>query len=373
MTSVETLTRFLSLDKSQRGAGTGSNEGDKVISIHPEVLKYGVISTGFYYHLKFQIKNNTLSPVRVRVELQPSYGEKNSIRLVQLPDLVAPGMTTSITLELTPEFPGLAKFHLTVSQNHNNYSLKRDIDAHIVTQETFKYVKKSLQIQKRAVYQPNVEPVGPMLGLMSSSSTQTPITSLSEALIMDDEDMYDLLAIPMTPLTIYDPFDKCLRIDRLLGQVHVDPALTLEEVLAKNQENRTQRLEELEEQGFLTQESMDRLRKERESNGQVDPYDHPDSFGGFDSHDDSEREEEEGCSVDGEQDLAMTSQSLKTNASVSSLLAMKRDRIEQQRRATINASTAFAQGSKGVNALRTLTIVQNKSKTYSIAEEHKVA
>jgi hypothetical protein len=49
--------------------------------------------------------------------------------------------------------------------------------------------------------------------------------------------------------------------------------------------------------------------------------------------------------------------------SVSSLLAMKRDKIEKQRRATITSATAFAQNSKNdsmVNSMRTLTTIQTR-------------
>lgn len=208
-----------------------------VMQIAPTHLKFGVIPNGFYYNLKFSIKNNTLSPMRVRVECTPTYGEKNSIRIVHLPDLVAPGMSTSITLELSSEFPGMAKFQLRVSQNHDSFVLERDIDAHIVTQETFKYVKKSLQIQRRPVHQPNVEAAGPMVGLVQGS-THTPITSFSEALIMDDEDMDDLLDLPMTSTTYWDPFAKCLRIDPQLGHVIVDKDISMEESLRRTMESR---------------------------------------------------------------------------------------------------------------------------------------
>lgn len=119
-----------------------------------------------------------------------------------------------------------------------------------------------------------------------------------------------------------------------------------------------------------------RLREDRRANGYVDPYENPDAFAGFDNEE-SEEEEEEAADEQEEDgnELGMTS-STKSIASVSSLLAMKRERIEQQRRATISASSQFAnETAKGdglVHSLRTLNIVQNKNKSYTIAEEHKV-
>ena len=49
--------------------------------------------------------------------------------------------------------------------------------------------------------------------------------------------------------------------------------------------------------------------------------------------------------------------------SVSSLLAMKRDRIEKQRRETVNSANQFADSSKRdsmVNSMRTLSMIQSR-------------
>lgn len=208
-----------------------------VISIMPSTLKFGVIPCGFYYNLKFSIKNNTLVPMRIKVDIKPAFGEKNTIRIVQLPDLIAPGMSTSITLELSSEHVGMARFVLRVSQNHSDFALAHDVEAHIVSQETFKYVKKSLQMQKRPVHLPNVEAAGPMLGAVNNS-VATPITSFSEALIMDDEDINDLLMVPMAPNVYWDPFAKCLRIDPQLGGVVVDKDCSLEASLERTKNQR---------------------------------------------------------------------------------------------------------------------------------------
>lgn len=196
------------------GSGTGTTPPP--ISVFPNNLKFGVISSGFFYHMKFQIKNNTLDPMRVKVFCTSGHNERNMIRQVGLPDIAAPGMTVTITLEVTTEHAGMSVFHLKVAQNLNDYVCEKEILAHIVTQETFKYVKKSLQIQKRPIHEHNVEAAGP---LMANSSVNTPIASMSEALIMDDEDIDDLLDLPTTPNLFWDPFAKCLRIDPLLGQV----------------------------------------------------------------------------------------------------------------------------------------------------------
>lgn len=75
---------------------------DAAITIAPETLYFGVVSTGFIYRLKFTIQNNLLFPIRVRAitsdisnnmnlsdanfEADPYLvRDNNSIRLVEFP------------------------------------------------------------------------------------------------------------------------------------------------------------------------------------------------------------------------------------------------------------------------------------------------
>jgi hypothetical protein len=220
---MDPTTIFLNTaSRPETTAGARSNYMDSaipIINILPDKLKFGVISSGFYYTLKFSIKNNTLSPMRVRVDCYPTEGEKNSIRLAQLPDIIAPGMTTQIVLELTTEHVGQSSFRIKIGQNLTPLVFERIVDAHIVTPETFRYVKKSLHIQKRPIYFTNVELVGPMVGIYNTLTQASVATTFSETLIMDDEDMDDLFDLPMAPNVYWDPFSKCLRIDPQLGEV----------------------------------------------------------------------------------------------------------------------------------------------------------
>jgi hypothetical protein len=60
---------------------------------------------------------------------------------------------------------------------------------------------------------------------------------------------------------------------------------------------------------------------------------------------------------------SVISQSSTRVSSVSSLLALKRGKLEHMRRATINAATAFATSSRNdakVNSMRTLTMINSR-------------
>lgn len=192
-----------------------------VLSISPAVLSFGVVSCGFYYNLKFQVKNHEIVPLRIKVIVAPYEDEKNTIRVVNLPDVIAPGMESQITLELAAEFPGISMFSLKITQNYDTSVYSKYVEANIVTQETFKYVKKSLELQKRPIHRHNVITLSSIQGYSESASINTPATSFSEALIMDDEDLDDLLSYPKASNVYWDPFEKCLRIDPPLGSVSI--------------------------------------------------------------------------------------------------------------------------------------------------------
>ena len=218
MAATEQYDTRLTLSKSYQQLFTTNGTPMDIISISPKRLFYGVVSLGFYYNLKFSIQNNSLNPVRVRVTIQPNEGEKNSVRIVNIPDKIAPGMATAITLELTAEVAGISGFTLQVTQSSDPRIYTKLVEAHVVTPETFKYVKKSLELQKRPIYRANVSVITSIPG-MDAMSLATPATTFSEALIMDDEDINDLLDFPMAPNVYWDPFEKCLRIDPQLGTV----------------------------------------------------------------------------------------------------------------------------------------------------------
>jgi hypothetical protein len=196
-----------------------TNEIDEsLIGIFPRRLYFGVISSGFIYRLKFAVKNNSLLPMRIRISCQPADNEPNPIRLVTFPEKIAPGMSCAMILELSAESVRNSHFELKVTQDHNKAVFLRTIEANIVTVETFKHVKKSLQLQKRPIYRKNIEVVGP-LPTLEQLSVHSFSTNLSENILMDDEEIEDLLSLPMTKNIYWDPFDKMLRIDPELGKV----------------------------------------------------------------------------------------------------------------------------------------------------------
>lgn len=216
MIKTEKIYQFLPNPNSLRG-----NNVD-VISIIPSRLFYGVVPIGFYYNLKFAIKNNMMTPLRIRLSIIPGPNELNVLRIINIPNMIAPGCTENITIELMAESNGISFFTLEIVQNYNQIIYRSMIEAHIVSTETFKYIKKSLQLQKRPIFREGVTMMSSIPGFSETFSLVTQSQSqgsFSETAIMDEDDLDDLYSLPTGPNIYWDPFSKCLRIDPLLGRV----------------------------------------------------------------------------------------------------------------------------------------------------------
>jgi hypothetical protein len=276
-------------------------------------------------------------------------------------------MSVQMTLELTAEFVCSSMFTLQVSTSADPRVYSRLVEANVISPETFKYVKKSLTLQKRPVYRANVSSAGPIQNVDGEGgSISTPITSFSETLIMDDEDIDDLTSLPMVQNTYWDPFSKMLRIDPEVGRVMVDKTISVEESIERTKERRKLRSNELEEQGFYTSDYIQKLREgfphirstfEAECE-EVTVQSH-------DSVTIEEPEDVDNSPHPGDDDGFLSSRMSTTShrTSVSSLMAMKREKIEKLRRATISAANNFSENTKKdsmVNSMRTLNMIQGR-------------
>lgn len=188
-----------------------------ILDIFPHRLYYGVVSSGFIYNLSFAVKNNSLNPIRVRLNCTPIGAEVNKIRLVHLPEKIAPGMSVTLILELTAEQPGTSLFRLEITQNFTEERFERIVEANVVNLETFKHVKKSLQLQKRPIYRSNVSVVGSVFNAEQQASVAS--SNFTESAMMDDDEVADILDMPLSSNVYWDPFNKMLRIDPQLCSV----------------------------------------------------------------------------------------------------------------------------------------------------------
>jgi hypothetical protein len=191
---------------------------ESLLSISPRRLFYGIVSSGFIYNLTFSIKNNLLIPLRVRIVLIPKNGELNSIELKTIPEIISPGLSINISLELCADFVYNSLFDLHIYQSSSDEIIKKIVEANIVNPETFKQVRKSLQLQNRSIYRSNITVVGSSLGQFEEKSLST-LKSSNPDVFLDEDDIEDMQDLPMTPNIFWDPFHKILRLDPQLGKV----------------------------------------------------------------------------------------------------------------------------------------------------------
>ena len=126
-------------------------------------------------------------------------------------------------LELTAESVATSSFQLTITQDYNSLVFTKTVEANVVSVDTFKHIKKALQLQKRPVYRRNVTVVStvPDLENLSASASASFATGNATLLLMDTDDIDDMLDYPLSDNVYWDPFEKCLRIDPLLSKVSI--------------------------------------------------------------------------------------------------------------------------------------------------------
>ena len=239
----------------------------EVISIVPDgKVDFGVISNGFIYRLTFQVQNNLLSPIKIRVVYAPiDVNELNTLKLLEMPSKIAPGMTLTLKLELTAEHVCTSLFQLTITQDCNDMVVQKIVQANIVSIDTFKHVKKSLQLQKRPVYRHNVEVVGntPEFEMKMTASMINSVASNTSLVMLDNDEIEDMMMFPVAENVYWDPFSKCMRIDPKLGYVFADGKTKTKKAIRKTAAMKDKRSKQLEEQGFLTYPNLKAMKNDR--------------------------------------------------------------------------------------------------------------
>lgn len=331
------------------------------IRIFPSRLNFGLISQGYVYNLKFSIQNNSQRPITVRIQTESEDGEKNYFRVSNAYEKIAPGVSIPSTLELTAQSPSSSRYTITITSDSTQTQFKRIVEANVITPQTFRYVKKFLELQKKPLHKSNIKSVGKLNTLDRMPSMQSVMTTFTENLLMDDEDIDDLMEFPVAPNCYWDPKDKVMRVDPEAGKVHVSPSITLEEAKLRTKDEWEERMMLLEEQGFITYQTFESLRFQYTSN-LTNTNSFNSTFSGMGEV--SESESFNG-SFNGTGELSGSSLKSKTST-IPSMVSMKREKIERQRKASIVAALQFAESSKTdtmVDGNRTLAIIEQKQKS----------
>jgi len=255
------------------------------LEIFPKYLSFGLVCQGFVYHLTLTLTNKGMKPTTIRLNCVPTNpaDEKNKTRIIYEPKKIAPGMSTTIVIELIADYHLHSSFDFSIAQGLSDEVMRSPVTAFVVPVDIFKNIAKTLQLQKRPIYRNGVQPIRASLTFEDRSTTlsflggATPTNNtenlLSEAL-MDSEDVDDILELPILSNVYWDPHSKLLRMDKTLGGVDVNAEYSIDDTIFNTNKMRDQRMIELEDLGYYTLKTVRKLEENKqEVNVSIDEFD----------------------------------------------------------------------------------------------------
>jgi len=251
-----------------------------LIEIFPHLLSFGCVCQGFIYNLVMTVVNKGKRPQTIRItcspDMQEEFDGKNKLRSKYEPKKIAPGMSINITLELVAEHSARSEFKLLIAQAINEAIITRIVKAHVVPLEVFKGVSKSLQLRNQPIYRAGVFPVDTVFNPETAGSiisgagmSASAETALTEA-IMDEEDIGELLDLPIIKNVYWDPRTKKLILGPILGKVLVDNQWTVEQSVEATQKEVEKEFAKLEEEGFYTIRSISKVDEGNKAGSQLE-------------------------------------------------------------------------------------------------------
>lgn len=235
---------------------------DVLVEILPETLHFGKLCVGFTYQLTVSLLNKAPRPQRFKVQCTSrkfsrktttdgsERSNSNPIKATYDSSPVAPGLSTIVVLELKAECLGVSEYELVVTQSLSSAQVSKPITARIISLDAFRSISQALP-NKDAIYAPGVKPVpvpaekppapsspretAPASPESHNTLTGKPLASLPSAAslitesLLGEEDIDDLIAMPMLFNQYWDPIELKLMIDPALSKVLVNEKWTVSE------------------------------------------------------------------------------------------------------------------------------------------------
>lgn len=248
------------------------------LSISPATLDFGCIAAGYVYTLDASIVNSTTSLQRVKVLVNDQLAtSSNKITLVCRPVQFASGMNLPCKIELTASQPSSSnRYQIKVISDHG-VEITSYVTAFVLPMDTFKYFAKSVSLRKKgaSILKPGVSVVGPIVGKSAKGAfdrsffsmaglTLTPGKCVFREALMDEDDVDDMLELPIACNMYWDLKKKKLVTDQNLGQHFVDGTKSLEDCKLTCEQLRSKRLATLEKDGAYGAKTIETLRKQLE-------------------------------------------------------------------------------------------------------------
>mmetsp|Transcript_8092 Transcript_8092/g.8116 ORF Transcript_8092/g.8116 Transcript_8092/m.8116 type:complete len:206 (+) Transcript_8092:145-762(+) len=202
-----------------------------MITMSPTNLDFGCVAQGFIYNLDVLITNSGTKPQRIKVTCVKRKGsDVNNVTASSISQQFASGMTAAVKIELRAETSaGSSLYEVIITAEHDQAEIRAMVTSLIIPMEIFKYFAKSLILQKRPVIKNgvsvtgittvgNIAAAGAVSGtldeksLFSDKGTAVSNSTTGQSIfleyLMDDQDIEDILEIPMAYNMYWDPTSK---------------------------------------------------------------------------------------------------------------------------------------------------------------------
>lgn len=188
--------------------------------IYPDPPSFGYVSVGFIYKLKVILTNTSNTIDRFKITIQSD--DKNDINTIisnYKINNIAPGMNIIFYLELRAEICYETTYTIFISKSLSKLTETKVISALIIPQDSFKKIAKSLVLRNQKIYAPGVKCIGQLTGENAGPSIISGAPTIYSENLIDDEELEELMDLPILPETYWNPYSKEICVDSILSQV----------------------------------------------------------------------------------------------------------------------------------------------------------
>lgn len=184
------------------------------VHISPENSQFGFVSYGYLYNLKITVTNHGSEMGRFRIAISNSTNDKNLLKCTYAPVVLAPGVSSAFIIELETKEAMSYEFNLNVSSDLSEHIIVKKYSVIILALPVFRSVAKFLHLHGKDIHTSGVKCIEARLSdYPVSPSVLTAETTLT------DEDIEEILDIPLLENTYWDPYKRKICVDRQLSEV----------------------------------------------------------------------------------------------------------------------------------------------------------
>lgn len=249
------------------------------VGLVPDPPSFGCVSAGFVYRIRLYLSNLGQELDRYRLSVSTNNDDDPNIvtcdyKLTRL----APGVGVYFNLDLRAVECHQTSYTIVINKESTKISETKIVSALVIPRDVFKKVAKSLMLRNRGIYATGVKCIGQLSGDWSCPSIVSGAPTIYSEALIDDEELDELVDIPIPPQAYWNPFTRELLIDEQLCQVRTSPNWNVEKSVEETVLAWEERMAELEAQGMLTSRCLERFINERLNRSALNSASSPDNI-----------------------------------------------------------------------------------------------